>query len=88
MIEGSVWGGACDLALTCDLLVGSDTASFTVTPAKIGIPYTASGIIHFINVIGLNKAKEMFFPYYRNGSAERWNAKSPGASNRPRKIHH
>jgi len=61
MIEGGVWGGACDLALTCDLLIGSESASFTVTPAKIGIPYTASGMIHFINVIGLNKAKEMFF---------------------------
>jgi methylmalonyl-CoA decarboxylase len=61
MIEGGVWGGACDLALTCDILVGADTASFAVTPAKIGIPYNASGMIHFINVIGLNKAKEMFF---------------------------
>lgn len=61
MIEGSVWGGACDLALTCDMVVGSETCSFTVTPAKIGIPYTASGMIHFINVLGLNKAKEMFF---------------------------
>ena len=61
MIEGSVWGGGCDLALTCDILIGTDTASFTVTPAKIGIPYTASGMIHFINILGLNKAKEMFF---------------------------
>jgi methylmalonyl-CoA decarboxylase len=32
-----------------------------MTPAKIGIPYNPSGMIHFINVIGLNKAKEMFF---------------------------
>jgi methylmalonyl-CoA decarboxylase len=61
MIEGGVWGGACDLALTCDILVGSETAAFAITPAKIGVPYTASGMIHFINVLGLNKAKEMFF---------------------------
>jgi len=61
MIEGSVWGGAVDLALTCDILVGCETASFTATPAKIGIPYNPSGMIHFINVLGLNKAKEMFF---------------------------
>ena len=61
MIEGSVWGGAVDLALSCDILIGCETASFTATPAKIGIPYTASGMIHFINVLGLNKAKEMFF---------------------------
>jgi len=61
MIEGGVWGGACDLALTCDILIGSETATFAMTPAKIGIPYNPSGMIHFINVIGLNKAKEMFF---------------------------
>jgi methylmalonyl-CoA decarboxylase len=61
MIEGSVWGGACDLALTCDILIGCETASFTITPAKIGIPYNASGLIHFINILGLNKAKEKFF---------------------------
>ncbi|MCX5882186.1 MAG: enoyl-CoA hydratase-related protein, partial [Deltaproteobacteria bacterium] len=39
MIEGGVWGGGCDLALTCDMLVGCETASFAMTPAKIGIPY-------------------------------------------------
>jgi methylmalonyl-CoA decarboxylase len=61
MIEGSVWGGACDLALTCDILIGCETTSFTITPAKIGIPYNASGLIHFINILGLNKAKEKFF---------------------------
>ncbi len=61
MIEGSVWGGACDLALTCDILIGCETASFAITPAKIGIPYNPSGLIHFINILGVNKAKEMFF---------------------------
>ena len=61
MIQGSVWGGACDLAFSCDILIGDETASFAMTPAKIGIPYNPSGLIHFINVLGLNKVKEMFF---------------------------
>jgi methylmalonyl-CoA decarboxylase len=61
MIEGSVWGGACDLALSCDILVGCPSASFCMTPAKIGVPYNASGILHFINIMGINIAKEMFF---------------------------
>jgi len=61
MIEGGVWGGACDLALSCDILIGSPTASFCMTPAKIGVPYNASGILHFINIMGINLAKEMFF---------------------------
>ncbi|MFA6570949.1 MAG: methylmalonyl-CoA decarboxylase [Bacteroidota bacterium] len=61
MIEGGVWGGACDLAFVCDLLIGTETASFAITPAKIGVPYNPSGILHFINMVGLHLAKEMFF---------------------------
>ncbi|MGV8019318.1 MAG: methylmalonyl-CoA decarboxylase [Ignavibacteria bacterium] len=61
LIEGSVWGGACDLAITCDLAIGSPDCTFAITPAKIGVPYNASGILHFINRLGLSHAKEMFF---------------------------
>ena len=61
MIEGSVWGGACDLALSCDILIGCQSASFCMTPAKIGVPYNVSGILHFMNIMGVNFAKEMFF---------------------------
>ena len=60
-VRGIVWGGACDLCLSCDMIVSADTATFAITPAKIGIPYNASGIMHFINQLGINKAREMFF---------------------------
>lgn len=61
MIDGSVWGGAFELALVCDLLVGTRNASFAITPAKIGLPYNSTGLIHFINALGMNTVKEMFF---------------------------
>ena len=61
MVEGSVWGGACDLCLSCDLVLCSEDATFAITPAKIGLPYNASGLVHFLNVLGPHKAKEMFF---------------------------
>jgi methylmalonyl-CoA decarboxylase len=61
MIGGSVWGGACDLAFTCDILIGSPAAQFTMTPAKLGVPYNPSGLLRFMNILGLNAAKEMFF---------------------------
>ncbi|MEW6659830.1 MAG: methylmalonyl-CoA decarboxylase [Thermodesulfobacteriota bacterium] len=61
MIEGSVWGGACELALVCDLLIGTPETTFAITPAKIGIPYNPSGILHVLNVLGMAVAKEMFF---------------------------
>lgn len=58
---GTVWGGACDLCVSCDMIVAAEDATFAITPAKIGIPYNASGIMHFINQLGINKAREMFF---------------------------
>jgi len=61
MINGSVWGGGCDLSFVCDILVGTDKASFAITPARIGVPYNTTGIVHFLNMVELNIAKEMFF---------------------------
>ena len=61
MIEGSVWGGACDLAMTCDILVGTPTATFAITPAKLGLPYNAAGLTHFLGVLPLHIVKEMLF---------------------------
>ena len=61
MVHGSVWGGACDLVMSCDLVVGDETSAFAITPAKLGLPYNATGILHFMNRVGLNIAKEMFF---------------------------
>jgi methylmalonyl-CoA decarboxylase len=61
MVEGSVWGGACDLTFVCDLAIGCETATFAMTPARLGLPYNTSGILHFINLVGPRVAREMFF---------------------------
>ena len=73
MVEGTVWGGACDLCCSCDMVIATDGSTFAMTPAKIGIPYNASGLIHFINHIGVNKAKEMFFTARPTPVTEAWN---------------
>ncbi|MDR3614235.1 MAG: methylmalonyl-CoA decarboxylase [Candidatus Obscuribacterales bacterium] len=61
MVQGGVWGGACDLVLTCDILIGDESSTFAITPVKLGLPYNVSGVQHFINRVGINIAKEMFF---------------------------
>ena len=60
-IDGSVWGGACDLALSCDILIGCENTSFALTPAKIGVPYNSLGIKRILNRVSPNIAKELFF---------------------------
>jgi methylmalonyl-CoA decarboxylase len=61
MMEGSVWGGACELAFVCDLLIGTPNTTFAITPARLGIPYNPTGILHVLNILGMAVAKEMFF---------------------------
>ena len=61
MVHGSVWGGACDLIMSCDMVIADKTAKFAMTPAKLGVPYNSTGILHFMNRLPINIAKEMFF---------------------------
>jgi methylmalonyl-CoA decarboxylase len=60
-VEGGVWGGACELVMTCDLVVAARSATFAVTPARLGVPYNTAGVAHFLGALPLNVAKEMFF---------------------------
>jgi len=61
LVEGGVWGGACDLIISCDIVVCSQDATFAITPAKLGLPYNPSGLVHFIHTVGPHKAKEMLY---------------------------
>jgi methylmalonyl-CoA decarboxylase len=61
MIEGTVWGGACEVAFACDLIVASPATTFAVTPAKLGVPYNVAGMVTFINAANLRIMKEMAF---------------------------
>ena len=70
MIEGGVWGGACEAVLACDLVVAAPGATFAATPAKLGVPYNVSGMLTFLNAADLRIVKEMVFTA-RPISAER-----------------
>ena len=61
MIEGSVWGGACEVAMACDILIATPDAAFAITPAKLGVPYNLGGLMTLINMIPLPIVKEMLF---------------------------
>lgn len=61
LIEGGVWGGACEVAMACDIVIATPNTTFAVTPAKLGIPYNLSGLLTLMNTIPLSTAKEMLF---------------------------
>ena len=60
-VEGGAWGAACNLTFTCDLIVATRSATFAITPAKLGVPYHTDGVAQFLGAVPLNVAKEMFF---------------------------
>lgn len=61
MIEGSVWGGACETVFACDLIITTPEACFAATPAKHSVPYNVSGLLTFLNAAHIHIAKEMLF---------------------------
>lgn len=61
LIEGGVWGGACEMALNCDIVVATHNATFAITPAKLGIPYNVTGLLTFMGAMSLHMVKEMVF---------------------------
>src|SRR5271165_4033315 len=61
MLHSSVWGAACDLAVTCDLAIGTPKTTFAITPVKLGISYNTAGMSHFLGALPLHVIKEMVF---------------------------
>jgi len=61
LVEGTVWGGACELVFCCDMVFATPEVTFAITPAKLGVPYNASGVLHLMNAMPQNLLKEMLF---------------------------
>jgi methylmalonyl-CoA decarboxylase len=61
MIEGSVWGGAVEVVLACDIIIATPASTFAVTPAKLGVPYNVSGMMTFMSAASLRIVKELAF---------------------------
>ncbi len=61
MVEGGVWGGGCEMAMACDIVVAAPNATFALTPAKLGVPYNVAGMLTLLNSASLRIIKEMVF---------------------------
>lgn len=60
MIRGYALGAGCELAMGCDLRVGSEDCRMGMPPARLGIVYAPEGIARFIRSIGLAQTKKLF----------------------------
>jgi methylmalonyl-CoA decarboxylase len=61
MVHGSVWGGATDFVLSCDLVVGDSSCTFAMPATNLGLAYNLDGLRRFMRRLPLNRVKELFF---------------------------
>lgn len=61
MIQKYCIGGACEIALACDLRFCSDNAVFGITPSKLGIVYGLYQTKRLVDVVGPAKAKDLLY---------------------------
>ncbi len=61
VVEGGVWGGACELVMSADLVVAHIDSTFAITPAKLGVAYSSGGVSRFMAALPSHIVKEMFF---------------------------
>jgi enoyl-CoA hydratase/carnithine racemase len=69
-INGHALGGGLELAVTCDLRLAASGAKLGMPPAKLGLIYSHTGLMKFIDTIGPARTRELFLTG-RNLDAER-----------------
>jgi enoyl-CoA hydratase/carnithine racemase len=60
MIRGFALGAGLELALGCDLRVGSEESRLGMPPVRLGIVYAPEGLSRFIRSVGLAQSKKLF----------------------------
>jgi enoyl-CoA hydratase/carnithine racemase len=59
-LNGSVYGGATDLALCCDFRIGVTGSRMFMPAARIGLHYYPGGMRRYVSALGLANAKRLF----------------------------
>jgi methylglutaconyl-CoA hydratase len=68
-VQGAALGGGVGLACACDIAIGADNASFSVSEAKFGILPAVIGP-YVTNAVGKRQAKRLALTTARIGAAE------------------
>ena len=70
MIRGHCVGGGVELAVCCDLRFADPTASFGVTPAKVGIVYPPASLRALLDLVGPATTKYLLYSGELIGAAD------------------
>ena len=59
-LNGSVYGGATDLALCCDIRIGIEGTRMSMPAGQIGVHFYPDGMRRYIGNLGIAQAKKLF----------------------------
>ncbi|MCE7742708.1 MAG: enoyl-CoA hydratase/isomerase family protein [Candidatus Heimdallarchaeota archaeon] len=69
-INGYAMGGGMELALSCDIRIAADTATFAQSETSIGLPPGWGGTYRLPKVVGLSTAKDLIYTGRRFSAEE------------------
>ena len=59
-LNGSVYGGASDLALACDFRIGVEGMRLVMPPARLGLVFHETGLRRYVERLGPQLARSLF----------------------------
>ena len=59
-LNGSVYGGATDIALACDFRIGIEGTEMVMPAARLGTHYYRGGLERYVTRLGVGAAKRLF----------------------------
>lgn len=69
-LQGGVYGGSTDFALTSDFRVGVTGMEMFMPAARLGVHYYPGGLRRYVSRLGLNTAKRLFLTAEKLGAEE------------------
>ncbi len=81
-LNGFAFGGAFELAATCDLRVARAGVKLAMTPAKLGVVYPEGGLRRFADLVGSARATTRSRP---GSTSPRWRSPRAGGTARTRR---
>jgi enoyl-CoA hydratase len=60
-VQGYAVGGGCEFAMSCDMRIAAENASFGFPETGVGLTVTTAGTKLLSQLVGLGKAKELIF---------------------------
>jgi methylmalonyl-CoA decarboxylase len=59
-VQGNVFGGGLELIAACDLIISQSDSQFSLTPAKLGLPYPPHGFSRLLKSLPYPVVKAMY----------------------------